>query len=563
MLESYTEFSKILLEYLDKAQALFQQTRDGAKERTAIDILREKIERQQYNITLIGSLKRGKSTLINVLMTRCNDDLSPVQSAICTSTIVKYIDKTQTASTRPQEEAIVYFYDNVTLPQSVPLSRLRDYITESGNPGNKKGVCSVEVRTNFPVWLRPIVLVDTPGQNSVFNYHDTLLINFLPMTEAIVFLIAADIPLDGGDLALLNKLSKNQCKKIFFVLTKTDALDPEDLPDVLDYVNSQLDQAGFASSPVYSVAAKPVYEALCQNEPEDVIDQLKQKYGIAALEEALERFIARESQPGLRIRQLSQAAISKVRQSCEDFLIAVRPHLLPSGIEQKDLEQLNKEFQQANQLFRRKRDTALNELNQAWEIFSSQNHEQLSQKLKSICLGNTPNENPCKELFQILNKLEHILQSAVRSFETNSQNLASHIGELNQILQLSLPQRQWDLSGERQQFLETIQETLEAMIQAAEAVVQNSGFQLLEQWLARHIPVTVETVSRILRNYKDSLISEFYQNIDILLESNYQVLIKISSMLKQNPDLLKQQIQQAETLIEESYRLQTLLDEQQ
>ena len=212
LFSKYIPFKIELEKYIEHCKKVFEQIGD-APSASLVDGFIKDLENQRYNITIIGSLKRGKSTLLNTLMERHDDFISPISSNVCTSSIIKYMDKNMASSKTGNESAIVYFNaneeGNVPPALTIPFQQLKNYITEDQNPENRKHVRSVEVYGDFPEWSKAVTIVDSPGQNSVFCHHDVLLSDFLPYTDAIIFLVAADIPLDGGDIAS----SRNYQKK--------------------------------------------------------------------------------------------------------------------------------------------------------------------------------------------------------------------------------------------------------------------------------------------------------------------------------------------------------------
>lgn len=270
LFSKYVPFKLELERYIEHCKTVFDEIGDRASSRLVEGLIKD-IGNQRYNITIVGSLKRGKSTLLNALMERRDDSMSPISSVVCTSAIIKYIDKSLSGSAEKKEEAVVYLNNPDETPATIPLRRLEDYVTEAKNPGNRKNVKAIDVFGDFPEWSKAVTIIDSPGQGSVFSYHDILLTDFLPYTDAIIFLVSADIPLDGSDIALLKELSAEQKKKIFFVLTKIDNIENrDDLQDVVDFVTSKIAEVGIPCDKLYQVAAKPVYDALCTPESNPV-----------------------------------------------------------------------------------------------------------------------------------------------------------------------------------------------------------------------------------------------------------------------------------------------------
>lgn len=327
----YGSFKIELEKYIEQCQETFKQIGDTTSSNLVSGFLKD-LDKQRYNITIVGSFNRGKSTLLNTLMERTNDDISPISEDACTSAIIKYFDK-DLAPEDKKEKAVVFFNNFEKQPVTIPLSQLRDYVTEEKNPDNRKQVRSVEVYGDFPAWSKAVTIVDSPGQNSVFGHHDTLLCDFLPYTDAIIFLVASDIPLDGGDIALLKELSAEQKDKIFFVLTKVDDIDnPDDLEEVKSFVMGKIAEVGIPCEKLYAVSALPVYQGLQDGLDSDQIETLKHINGLEELEDDLEKFIVTKS---------DQTAIMLAR--IEDF-VKETTHACTSYIESKESLLAQQEF---------------------------------------------------------------------------------------------------------------------------------------------------------------------------------------------------------------------------
>ena len=103
---NYVPFKVELENYIGHCKTVFDQIGD-ANTASLVDGFIKDLENQRYNITIIGSLKRGKSTLLNTLMERHDDNISPISANVCTSAIIKYIDKNIASSESKKESAVV------------------------------------------------------------------------------------------------------------------------------------------------------------------------------------------------------------------------------------------------------------------------------------------------------------------------------------------------------------------------------------------------------------------------------------------------------------------------
>lgn len=331
LFSKFVPFKEQLERYVERSRQIFEEVGDKASARLVDGFVRD-LDRQRYNLTIVGSFNRGKSTLLNVLMERGDDDISPVACTACTSAIIKYLDKDLIADAEG-EGAIVYYNLLGREPERIPLPRIRDFVTEERNPKNEKGVRSIEVYGNFPTWSRAITIVDTPGQNTVYAHHDALLSDFLPYTDAIIFLVAADLPFDGGDIALLKELSEKQKREVFFVLSKMDEIRPGDRAETIEYVSRIISKNGFDPSRLYCVSAKPVFEALKNGIGGEALANLKSENGIGKLEADLERFVVLNSDVTKVMKSRIATLLNSVKEAGERYV-----HDTEAILESKDLD---------------------------------------------------------------------------------------------------------------------------------------------------------------------------------------------------------------------------------
>jgi len=383
----YIPFKVELEKYIGHCQTVFEQIGD-TRAVSLVDGFIKDLEGQRYNITIIGSLKRGKSTLLNALMERRDDSISPISSNVCTSTIIKYLDKALAVSDTKKEHAVIYFdaHDSsISPPITVSFQHLKSYVTEEQNPENRKRVRSVEVFGDFPDWSKAVTIVDSPGQNSVFGHHDVLLMDFLPYSDAIIFLVAADIPLDGGDIALLKVLSEDEKRKIFFVLTKIDNIEnPEDLDEVKCFVTSKIQEIGLTCEKLYAVSAKPVYEALTQGISGNQLEVIKAENGILELEEELEKFIILNSDQTKILRSRIEMLLSQTSEACNKYISVSNEILSKKTYDLSILEAEKMELMNANDVLRENTKKALKKFSRAWDRAINNFHRKFSSKSNAI-----------------------------------------------------------------------------------------------------------------------------------------------------------------------------------
>ena len=314
MFDHYAQLKEGALRHLDKAAA-FARSIKRPTVADQLDLGRRHLADSRYNIAIVGDMKRGKSTLLNTLLGRRNDDLSPIQSKVCTSAVAHYLSRD--AHSEGLSEGRVFF-DNNKDPLIIPVEALREYITEEENPENIKGVRSVDVYGDFPLLRNVVTLVDTPGRGAVHRNHEILLEQFMPMADAIIFLIAADIPVTASEREFLNQLGKEERERIFFVLTKRDEVKDNDINEVRKYVKRQIQESNLSCERLYEVNARKVYEAAREGADEATLARLRKETGVADLEAELERFIIETSSKNSSMMPRLRSLLDYVGTFCEN-----------------------------------------------------------------------------------------------------------------------------------------------------------------------------------------------------------------------------------------------------
>ena len=382
LFSKYVPLKSDLDRYLADSKKVFEEIGDRQSARLVEGFLNASGQ-QRFRITIMGSLKRGKSTLLNTLMERPNDDISPIASEVCTSAIVQYLDM-NLAKDRSGEHAVLHFEDSGKPSQAIPLSRLRDYVTETNNPENRKRVRSVETYGDFPDWSKAVTIVDSPGQNAVYDYHDALLSDFLPHTDAMIFLISADLPIDGGDLKLLKTLAADQKKRIFFVITMADRVPEDDLDAVKERVEKVLDEAGLPFDKIYCTSAKPVFEKLREGCAGEALENEKAEHGILELERDLESFILRESDENKVFVKRAREILEATEKACREYSDDIGKLLTKQQIDLASLQQEEATLKAGNAELQQKADKSIRKFERDWKRVIEKVHGRFATKADEV-----------------------------------------------------------------------------------------------------------------------------------------------------------------------------------
>ncbi len=238
--------------------------------------LREKIEKNTFNLVVVGQFKRGKTSLINALL---GADILPVAVVPLTSivTIMTYGDALRIK---------VYFNDG-RVAEIKPES-LMEYVTEKGNPKNIKDVSEVIITYPSPYLRDGVRLIDTPGVGSVYQHNTDVAYQYLPKSDAAMFLLSVDQPMSKAELDFLRDV-KEFSNKIFFLLNKADYLNEKDLQESIDFSKSVLKEAMGTDVRIFPVSARLALEGKISGS-----EDLVQKSRLPEFSEVLNQFLMEE-----------------------------------------------------------------------------------------------------------------------------------------------------------------------------------------------------------------------------------------------------------------------------
>jgi len=205
--------------------------------------LRDRLQSGRLRVLVVGEAKRGKSTLVNALLGR----------EILPSGVTPLTAVATTVTYGTQELARVAFLDGRTA--TCLLAELDDFVTERGNPGNRRQVAGVTVEVNAPILAGGIDLVDTPGTGSVHEHNTAAADSALPTMDAAVFVLTADPPVSASERDLLTRVAGLSVSR-FVVLNKADYLDHGGLAEALDFTERVVGEATGEPTRIYALSAR-------------------------------------------------------------------------------------------------------------------------------------------------------------------------------------------------------------------------------------------------------------------------------------------------------------------
>ncbi len=149
------------------------------KDRDAINIQNAKylFQEGRYYVTVWGHYSAGKSRLINNIIDR---DILPVRSRETTA-VLTYLQYGE------EEECRVFYKDGTIL--SCEVGKLKEIFQNEESDEELSKVDHLEVYINSEVLENGIILVDTPGVNTVIQKHQDLAVEAIDQSGKIIYVL--------------------------------------------------------------------------------------------------------------------------------------------------------------------------------------------------------------------------------------------------------------------------------------------------------------------------------------------------------------------------------------
>lgn len=253
-----------------------------------------RLAEDRFNLMVIGRFSRGKSSLLNALLDteRLPMGIVPVTSVI---TSVAYGSR---------ERALIE-YQNSHLNSELTLDQLPDYITQQGNPENRRRVTLARIELPSELLRRGFHFVDTPGLGSAFTQNSLTTERFLPQADAFMVVTSFDSPLSAEELEVLRRVAPSS-SRVFLVINKHDLASASDRAHVLAHVRGQAERVfGEPAPSTFSVSARDALEA---NRSRD-----RARYatsGVDTLRAELTRFLLNDRQTTFLLTMCERVAVA-------------------------------------------------------------------------------------------------------------------------------------------------------------------------------------------------------------------------------------------------------------
>jgi Dynamin family len=303
----------------------------------------ERIAAGRFYVACVGQFKRGKSTLLNALISApiLPSGITPVTAI---PTVVRY-GAGYGARIRSEFGSWI----------NVAIEDIEQFVSEEGNPHNQKGVSGVEVFVPNSFLAQGMCLVDTPGLGSVFEANTAATHAFIPHIDAAIVVIGADPPISGEELNLVESVSQH-VTDLLFVLNKADRVSESERTAAISFATEMIETRLNRHIP-------PVWEVSALERLNNRGSAREWEGLIGALKELTQRTDKLMRDAGSRsVRRLSFQLLTVVKQD-RDALVR------PFAESEKRLQELRRIAFQAEQ-----------SLSDLGSLFSAEQHR-LAQKL--------------------------------------------------------------------------------------------------------------------------------------------------------------------------------------
>lgn len=169
--------------------------------------LKELVENQRFYVTVWGHYSAGKSRLINNIFNR---DILPVQTRETTA-VLTYIQY------GVHDECVVVYDDGIATNHEITI--LKEIFQNTVNSIEVERIDHIEVYINDNLLKTGLILVDTPGVNTIIQKHQDLAVDAIEQSGRIIYVLG-NAP-SNTDREFVQQISSCGVK-ISFVRTKCD-----------------------------------------------------------------------------------------------------------------------------------------------------------------------------------------------------------------------------------------------------------------------------------------------------------------------------------------------------
>ena len=203
---------------LDNSKKFFERVGIADMEKKIVE-MRTQLEEPFY-LLVAGEYNSGKSSFINAM---CGEHVLPDGPTPTTNRITL-----------------------LTYGEKVEVKEVSDHLCQATYPMEA---------------LRDVTLVDTPGTNSIILEHAALTESFVHRAELVLFVTSSDHPFTESERQFLQFLKSKWGRKVLFVLNKIDLKTPEELNEIVAFLEKNCYRLLGFEPKILLVSAKEAFKA--------------------------------------------------------------------------------------------------------------------------------------------------------------------------------------------------------------------------------------------------------------------------------------------------------------
>lgn len=217
----------------------------------------------------------------------------------------------------------------VRLKEGVTPTTDRIYVVRYGEEGTPEYVAEDVRVLRYPVeFLREINVVDTPGTNAVLRHHESIVREFIPRSDLIIFVTSADRPFTESERVFLDHIQQ-WGKKIVVAINKVDILENQEaMEEVQDFVRDQAQNHLGLTPQIFSLSARNAQRALVEGSS---AESARAGRGFIDFQQYLLQTLTREDR--IRLKLLSPLGVARKIGRQYDDLATKRLEILDEDVQ--------------------------------------------------------------------------------------------------------------------------------------------------------------------------------------------------------------------------------------
>ncbi|GGH23970.1 dynamin family protein [Paenibacillus segetis] len=174
------------------------------------------------------------------------------------------------------------------------VANLEDFSSYVSDENKACFVAEIQLYYACPLTEQGLVIVDTPGADSIHARHTNVTFQYMKNSDALVYVTYYNHAFSRADRQFLAHLGRAKgsfaLDKMFFIVNAADlAATSGELEEVIEYVQDGLRGAGIDSPQIYAVSSQMALDARKRNE------EVSEASGFAKFERAFFEFISQDS----------------------------------------------------------------------------------------------------------------------------------------------------------------------------------------------------------------------------------------------------------------------------